>query len=416
MLPQTLLALSTRTDGESIVPHYLTERDHPWLRAVLDEHARFVGRRRSELSERMREPLPVRAPRAKLRVVSHLLDALGRDHTATAVPPREARWSTFRAATRRPMVRSAVLANAARALNVSPSDVESALFGDLKSERRVAALPEDLGPARLAVEANLSIVGSLLRRAARVRITAWGNTRALLRQARLMGLICLVKRAPPPGEEWRSAVAGFDEVPCSEPAEGVVLDVSGPFTLFRHTEVYGRALAGLVPRAAWCNRFELVADCALGRGGHTAKLVVRSGDPIAPGRELARYDSRLEERFEHDFRRAAPTWDLVREPRPVEAAGTLIFPDFELLHRRDPERRWLLEIAGFWTPEYLESKLRRLRAAGLHRLVLCIDERRRCTDAEFPRDAWVVRYRNRIDPAAILAIVDPQSTKPPCRA
>jgi predicted nuclease of restriction endonuclease-like RecB superfamily len=219
-----------------------------------------------------------------------------------------------------------------------------------------------------------------------------------------------VKRAPPPSEEWRSAVAGFDEVPCSEPAEGIVLDVSGPFTLFRHTEVYGRALAGLVPRAAWCNRFELVADCALGRGGHTAKLVVRSGDPIAPGRELTRHDSRLEERFERDFRRAAPTWDVVREPRPVEAAGTLIFPDFELLNRRDPERRWLLEIAGFWTPEYLESKLGRLRAAGLHRLVLCIDERRPCTDAEFPRDARVIRYRNRIDPAAVLAVIDPRST------
>lgn len=39
----------------------------------------------------------------------------------------------------------------------------------------------------------------------------------------------------------------------------------------------------------------------------------------------------------------------------MEAAGTLIFPDFELVHRRERERRWLLEIAGFWTPEYLTT-------------------------------------------------------------
>ncbi len=63
MLPRALLALSTRGADETIVPHYLTERDHPWLRAALDEHARFVGRRRNELRERMREPLPTPAPK-----------------------------------------------------------------------------------------------------------------------------------------------------------------------------------------------------------------------------------------------------------------------------------------------------------------------------------------------------------------
>jgi len=407
LLPRTLLALSTRAAGEDIVPHYLTERDHPWLRAVLDEHARFTGRKRSELRARMREPLPVAAPRAKLRVVSHLLDAMGRDHTAAAVPPREARWSTFRAAAARPMARDRVLASTADLLGVAQIELESALFADLKSERRVSALPEDLGPARLAVEANLAMVSSWLRRAARVRITAWGNTRALVRQARLVGLICLVQRAPAIAKDSDSRDEGFDTLQGSEPIEGVVLDISGPFALFRHTEVYGRALAALVPRAAWCNRFEIIANCAFGRGGHNARLVVRSGDPIGAGRELARHDSRLEERFERDFRRAAAAWDVIREPRPVDAAGTLVFPDFELVHRRDSERRWLLEIAGFWTPEYLESKLRRLRAAGLDRLVLCIDERRQCAETELPRHARVVRYRNRIDPTAILAIIDP---------
>jgi predicted nuclease of restriction endonuclease-like RecB superfamily len=156
----------------------------------------------------------------------------------------------------------------------------------------------------------------------------------------------------------------------------------------------------------WCTRFEVVADCALGRGPETAKLIIRSGDPIRPGRELARYDSRLEERFERDFRRLAPDWDVVREPRPVDAAGTLVFPDFELFHRREPERRWLLEIAGFWTPEYLETKLRRLSSAGLDRLLICIDERRSCADSEIPRNARIVRYKKHIDPASVLSIIN----------
>jgi uncharacterized protein len=97
--------------------------------------------------------------------------------------------------------------------------------------------------------------------------------------------------------------------------------------------------------------------------------------------------------------------DVVREPRPVESAGSLIFPDFELSHRRDPHQRWLLEIVGFWTPKYLEEKLRRLRAAQLQKVTLCIDEARACSESELPRDAKILRYRRRIDVAAVLSIL-----------
>jgi predicted nuclease of restriction endonuclease-like RecB superfamily len=400
-----LLSLSTRTEGDRIVPHYLTERDHPWLRAVLDEHARFVGRKRGELRDRMREPLSVRVPRAKLRVVCHLLERLARDRVAFTVAPREARWAVFRAASSGTPSRTTVLARSAASLGVTAEQIEAALFADLAGELRIAPLPDDLGPARLAGEANLAIVGSLLRRASRVRIQAWGETRALVRQARLAGLICLVRR-PSDDHPRGPRTAGFDTLGDRGLVDGVRLDISGPFALFRHTEVYGRALAALVPRAAWCTEFEITADCVLGRGSETTTLVVRSGDPIPAGRELSRHDSRLEMHFERDFLRVAPDWDLVREPRPIEVGDALIFPDFELVHRREPRRRWLLEIAGFWTPAYLETKLRRLRQAGLERLVLCVDERRCCSDAELPPEARVVRYRGRIDPGAVLGIID----------
>jgi hypothetical protein len=101
----------------------------------------------------------------------------------------------------------------------------------------------------------------------------------------------------------------------------------------------------------------------------------------------------------------APDWDLVREPRPVEVGGALLFPDFELVHRRDPTRRCLLEIVGFWTPEYLAEKLRRFRAAGLERVILCIDARRRCSDDDLPATAKTIRYKRRIDPREVLAML-----------
>jgi predicted nuclease of restriction endonuclease-like RecB superfamily len=404
LLPEALLRVSTRVEDDRIVPHYLTVHDEPWLRSLMDECARFVGRKRTELHERLREPLLARAPKAKLRIALHVLDGLCSERTTSAVPPKEARAAVFREASLTQARRIAVITRVAESFGVTAIELENALFADLRGERRVAELPKSVTPSQLALDANIAIVSSLVRRAAHVRISVWGNSRALVRHARLMGLICRLYSVRE-GTPRRGDLGGLN-VSRGEAPEGVVLDVSGPFTLFRHTQVYGRALASLVPRMAWCNDYELTAACALGRGSQLSTFVLRSGDPIGAGRELARHDSRLEERFDRDFRRAAPDWDVIREPRPVSSGNTLIFPDFELVHRGDKNRRWLLEIVGFWTQKYLTEKLERLRAAGIERLVLCIDQNRRCAEGDLPRDARVIRYKTKIDPRAVLAVIN----------
>ena len=176
-----------------------------------------------------------------------------------------------------------------------------------------------------------------------------------------------------------------------------------PYALFRRTLLYGRALGELVPLLAWCNRFRLRADCVIQE--RPATLLLGSGDPIFPAASPRRYDSALEERFARDFRRIAPEWDVVREPEPVSAGSTLVFPDFALQHRRD-DRRWLVEIVGFWTPQYVARKLALLRSARLANLILCVDETRNCADADLPPTARVVRFRRRVDAAAVLRVIE----------
>jgi uncharacterized protein len=387
LLPRTLCLLSTRIEGDRILPRYLGERDHPWLRALLNEHARFVGHRRSELLSRLTEPLPVAAPKNKLRLATRVLDRLTLGRIEAEVSPELVRRALFRAAAASDEARQAVLERVASELGSTPRALECALFADLRSELRVAVLPDDFSPSRLAYEINSALVAGLLARAKHVRIRAWGDPRALVRQARLGGLICLVSHRD-----------------SDEESAGVVLDISGPFALFRHTAVYGRALAALVPRLSSCDGFELVASCVLSRGNRTWTLLVRSGDPIGTGREL--FDSPTEARFAANFARAAPDWDLIDEPEPLSAEGTLVFPDFELVHRRDPQRRWWLEITGFWTREYLEKKLAQLRTAKIERLIVCVDEKKSCGSEQAPDHAQLLCYRRKIDPAAVLAIID----------
>ncbi len=380
MLPASLICCDLR--GGLALPRFLGDADRPWLRRLLEICDHVSGRPIRELDERIREPLPG-VPEDKRRLVAHVLLGLSRSRIGSAVPPREARALVFAAAARNPGRTAAeVVLGCAAELGVAPDAVRDALFADLPGER-LALPPVGIDPGELALRANLLVAQALLARAARVTVILAGNARAVVRHASLRGLICSVSR--------------------EAEADGARLEISGPFALFRRTLLYGRALGSLLPVLAWTRRFRLDADCDL--RGRRVKVTFATGDPIFPAAEPRRFDSRMEERFARDFGRAARGWSIVREPEPVQAGRHLVFPDFAVFRRGEPDRRWLVEIAGFWTPEYLDVKLRRLREARIANLVLCIDEERNVGQGDLPSSARVVRYRRRVDPLAVLRAI-----------
>ena len=383
LFPGKLIGRACHIRNGEVIPHLLGDNDLPWMRVLIDEFHRFAGRPRRELDNRLREPLPCDSPPGKRDMAIHTLSRICRDRECSPVKPRRARMILFEVGAKYPGCPGIALSEAARTLNIEPSLLRDSLFADLPGERKLISPPEDLSPGELVLRTNLSLAQSLLFRASSVRIGILGNARTIVRHARLRGLICTV-RAAARNEECKP-------------------DISGPFALFRRTLVYGRSLSELIPLLIWCNHFRLSAACVIRE--HTATLRLQNGDPIFPSREPKRFDSRLEKRFAREFGKVAPDWDLVREPEPVKALGTLIFPDFALWRRERPEERWLLEIIGFWTPDYVENKLARLKAAQLTNLILCIDEERNCSDEELPENALVVRYRRKIDVEKVLRIV-----------
>jgi len=54
-------------------------------------------------------------------------------------------------------------------------------------------------------------------------------------------------------------------------------------------------------------------------------------------------------------------------PKPSQE---IFLPDFTLRHRNGREA--LVELVGFWTPEYVEEKIRKVVAAGLENLILVV--------------------------------------------
>jgi uncharacterized protein len=376
--------LSYSVAGTLVVPHYLGEHDHPWLRVLLEEHERFIGRPQRELEARLREPLPCESPPRKLRLAIQVLGRLRPHNRKSVVLPRRTRAHVFGEAARTSAPPQAIWTAVATSLGVSVEDLQGSLFADLPGERIVAVPAQPRSAMELALRCNLALVQEMLFRATVVRVEVEGNARVLVRHAKWRGLICGVAERPG--------------------SAGTTVEISGPFALFRNTRLYGRALGELVPLLAWCPRFRLQAECVF--HGRRLTLQLGVGDPIFPSSAPRRYDSLLEERFAREFRRFAPAWDVIREPEPIAADGTLIFPDFALRHRSDPTRRWLLEIVGFWTPDYVARKLALYRSARLSNLILCIDEQRNCAEADLPSGARVVRYRRRVDAAAVLRVID----------
>ena len=58
-----------------------------------------------------------------------------------------------------------------------------------------------------------------------------------------------------------------------------------------------------------------------------------------------------------------------------------MLPDFAIEH---PDgRRVILEIVGFWTPEYLSEKLAKIREVDAANLVVAVSERLDCSADDF---------------------------------
>ena len=384
LLPAKLIQV--RIIGDEAMPVWLGTEDHPWLRALLADFVRLDGHPSREVEAFLQNPPRVFSPVGKRQMAMWtLLDMCTRQRPLLDVGKLRVviTEEAQKARDEGRYDRSEVIAAGAQRLGLSVAAIDAQLFSDLPRERCIhlpKAIPD---PHSLAIRTNLALAQGLLRLASEVTIDLYGGARAVVRQIHLGRLLCTVQRIEP---------------------EKVRLHLSGAFSIFHHTIMYGRVLASVLPMLVWCERFDLTARCML--RGRIVNARLCSADPIAGGDPPRAFDSRLEERFAREFAKATLDWDLIREPEPVVSDDSLIFPDFALIHRRDASKRFLLEIVGFWTPDYLREKLYRLRSITFDPLILCIDRKLNCSSDEVPAHSRIVWFDRRIDPSDVLAAMN----------
>ncbi|MDQ3231599.1 MAG: DUF790 family protein [Pseudobdellovibrionaceae bacterium] len=368
-------------------PQFIDRRDEPWIRALIEEYQRFEGQPMHVWMRRLKEPLPFHFPYRKLRfVLKAFEEAFPQEFLYPKKKVQELRQHLFILAESSTELdamqrRKTILLDLDNRLLTDAvqrgESLDSILFADLPSEKRLSRIPGDISIADLLLSANTFLVKSIIQRSQRLDIRLRGKIRPIVRQALLRGLICVAR--PLTGQK------DFD----------ASLSLSGPLGLFRHTRVYGRLLTEIVPFLPNCDRFSLRAFVP--EGEHLRIWSIESGDPIRPA-ETKKFDSQIERKFSREFPKAAPDFDLIREPQAVMADGRYIFPDFAIQHRTNVDKSWLLEIVGYWTHTYLQKKIENLYRAKIDNLIICVSRKLGCSD-EWPKDARLVFFDRWIDPA-----------------
>lgn len=245
-------------------------------------------------------------------------------------------------------------AEAAEALGVEETDVDRLLYADRPGAQLLVRAPR-LDGERLLARYNLDLARAVLLDAERVVVTARGGWRGIFRAVKLARLMY---RLEPLGKGMHR------------------LEVTGPAAEWvEASRRYGRRFARVVPAVARAPGWRIEADVA--RDGRIVPYVLSADDAFRgwrePGRS-SRYDSSWEKELAGQFReklgQERDGWTLTREETPVDLGEELLLPDFTFRH--EDGRMALVELMGFWTPEYLEQKLRKVRLAGLDHLVLVV--------------------------------------------
>lgn len=300
--------------------------------------SRLGGLARTLLMACRFEPTPGTGQLAELR--PHIFEARGR------------RWPPVPGDTLLPYV------DVATAHGLDAAQLYATLYADRQAAWVLRAAPAWDGGELLA-QYNLELARALLRDAERVEVRTKGGWRHLFSAVKLARLMHTLDRV---GRSYRLTVTG--------PAAAFVVRPSR----------YGVRFARIVPALSRSPAWQLRAVIRDGdiRRTFTMRGQARGGGGggvrVGPEPTRQRFDSAWERRFARDFKTmsaaGAAGWTLSRERSPLSFGGRVFLPDFTLRHTDGREA--MVELVGFWTPEYLAEKAAKVTSAGDVPLVLVV--------------------------------------------
>ncbi|MEM7131082.1 MAG: DUF790 family protein [Chloroflexota bacterium] len=262
-----------------------------------------------------------------------------------------------------PRTRGEIVSEVSASMGMSMAELEEALYADLPAAYLLTDPGPEWTPDTLIARYNLELSRAALYWSDQMQVHIYDNYKDFWKYVKLFKLMF-----------WATPLK--DEV---DGKQGYDVTLDGPISPFvKSTTRYGRQLAAFLPALFLCQRWRMWAtvrppphrDLLTYHLNHSAPLTTHF-------KASGEFDSRMEADFAAQFAEKFGSdrgqWRLTREDEVILVDDTVMIPDFAVTHKNDG-RRALIEIVGFWHPEYLERKVKKVRAAKREDLILLVYE------------------------------------------
>lgn len=404
MLPTDLLI--HRQTGETLTPKHLPidPKNIQLATDIITTFQENLGNTQSELDRQLLE-LEGDSPDYRIkRGIAHLLkSSFSTFEIISPLEPIELRKRVFTLAaettpnphqTEKTLQKLATILTEELNREVLPIEIKTGLYADL-NENKILTQFENPTPEEILHRYNLSQVQGIFYRATHITLNAHRNNpgeyKLLFRYLKLFQLMAYIE---------------------GDADHGFTITIDGPTSLFQNSTRYGLALAKMLPALLHVTKWSLKAtlqtkdfytnEWKTGRFAIDSDCKLVSHYP--PGKP---YDSMLEAAFAERWETLKTDWILEREVDLIPIPGSVMIPDFRLVH---PDgRTYLLEIVGYWRPEYLQKKFAQVRRSECENLILAISERLNLEKAGVNvRDvpAKVIWFKDKLLPKTVLDILE----------
>jgi predicted nuclease of restriction endonuclease-like RecB superfamily len=179
---------------------------------------------------------------------------------------------------------------------------------------------------------------------------------------------------------------------------GYHIDLDGPISPFVSSTLrYGRQLAAFLPALLLCERWQMRAYvCPPQAKGETLHRLDHTCSLRSHFKSSGEFDSRLEADFASEFEQKMGGkrghWQMLRESEVLLLGDTVMIPDFALVDEADENRKILIELVGFWHPNYLRRKVEKVHAANCAHLLLLVYHGLNVTEEAFEGSASEVLF------------------------
>jgi hypothetical protein len=341
-------------------PQYLNTAED--LILIITQH---VHRSRAELEKALDQYVGIGTDYRILRGLIKLLLDRCEFETVAIREPMELRQMLFlKARAQHPVItaesRQQLLTELAVEMECESEKIHQGLYADLSDQQQLTSF-EALTGGELLDRYNLAQAQALLYRCVSLHLSLHAQqpavSRRLFAEIKACRLIHSIHGSPTTGYEIR---------------------LNGPISLFHRSQKYGIQMALLLPILLHYPDWQMRAEISTKNGTAFFELSSEQDrfrshyfiEEIPP-------DSPLIENLLSTWNDQASDWAIARCAEVIDLGESAFAPDIVFTHSSGKSVR--MELLGYWTPRYLQDRLKEFKQAGLTNYILAASEEMLCS-------------------------------------